>query len=85
MGRKEISAHHKGHYRGSKMQPVSPHPPNSGSVIPTELHSQTENEFEGLSMTLILPNTGSSAAPVNNQFCTGNNVNFPFDFLSAFT
>lgn len=28
-----------------------------GTVIPTELHSEKENEFEGLSMTLILPNT----------------------------
>lgn len=27
------------------------------AVIPTELHSEKENEFEGLSMTLILPNT----------------------------
>lgn len=27
------------------------------TVIPTELRSEKENEFEGLSMTLILPNT----------------------------
>lgn len=31
--------------------------PYPETVIPTELHSEKENEFEGLSMTLILPNT----------------------------
>lgn len=31
--------------------------PHPETVIPTELHSEKENEFEGLSMTLILPNT----------------------------
>ena len=34
--------------------PLLPYPE---TVIPTELHSENENEFEGLSTTLILPNT----------------------------
>lgn len=37
-----------------KCNVVLPYPE---TVIPTELHSEKENEFEGLSMTLILPNT----------------------------
>lgn len=54
--------------------------PYPETVIPTELHSEKENEFEGLSMTLILPNTTvldriqyrhTKTKQINNLFTKG--------------
>lgn len=54
--------------------------PDPQTVIPTELHSEKENEFEGLSMTLILPNTTvrdriqhrhTKTKQINNLFAKG--------------
>lgn len=64
------------------------------TVIPTELHSEKENEFEGLSMTLILPNTTlldriqytqTNTKQINNLFTKGktkSTILFGFCLLS---
>lgn len=78
-----FSLHHKwDHHQQKKKNPRKVCLPYPETVIPTELHSEKENEFEGLSMTLILPNTTlldriqyrqTNTKQINNLFTKGKN------------